>query len=88
MRYQLFFKCGDVIEILHSDNLDDSETQKNAGLKWFKWTASGDKELYIYDSRFDFWQQARVTHQDKISTLGVVLTEYIPPLVRMRHLIG
>ncbi|AUV61864.1 hypothetical protein HWB52_gp49 [Pseudomonas phage Littlefix] len=85
MRYQLFFKCGDEIEVLQSDNLDDSETQKNAGLKWF---SGGDKELYIHDSRFDFWQQARVNHQDKISTLGVVRTEYIPPLVRMRHLIG
>ena len=85
MRYQLFFLVGDVVEVIHSENLEDSETRKDTGLKWFAFTTP---ELYIYDSHFDFWQQAHVTHQDKIRTLGVVRTEYIPPLVRMRQLIG
>lgn len=86
MRYRLFFVEGDHIEIMHAEDLEQYETRTNAGVMWF--TGGGKKELFIYDSRFDFWQQATVNHQDKIRTMGVVRTEYIPPLVRMRHLIG
>lgn len=85
MRYSAYFVRGESIEVLKGEDTESAEFRKKAGQIWFK---DGSVELYLYDSRFNFWQQAHINHQDKLRTLGVVREEYIPPLVRMRHLIG
>lgn len=86
MRYTYYHIEGDVVGMIHCDNPDALPIREELGKIKFNWKA-GKVDFYLYDRKLDFWQQAWLNHQDRVTSM-VVQAESVPPLVRMNHLLS